>query len=327
MTEPTPPWRFPWGLMLTTVLLAVLAAISMPARQTTTAASPEAWFAPAVCVAGIFLTLQQLQNYFWGIVAALVVIFHPVYRQWAPTYGSILVAEAAELVILAAVVVACGLVYEPRWAWRSWLVLAPLTCAAGGVAWQTAPTAGLVISLLPLMVLPLAAGHALWRRRRGDQPAPCPGNIVAALGLGLLGPPVGLLFGYLAEPSGLSLAQICKSLELRQPITTLELEKWLWPTPWAVAPLVVWGLWRTFRRGRSELVRHKAPAAWALTLFALLTLLAAGLTPDDNGELAVLALASVAVLLGVFGVADLFRNIWDQLRLPPPGERAGEPGA
>jgi hypothetical protein len=324
MTEPMTPWRFPWGLMVTAALLAVLAAISMGARLASTVASPEIWLAPAICVSAVFLTLQQLQNYFWGIVAALSLMFHPAYWQWAPVYPSILLAEVAELLILAAVVVACGLVYQPHWAWRSWLVLAPLTGIACGVAWQAVPTSGLAISLLPLVVLPLVAAHALGRRRRPDKPAPCAGNVVAGLGLGLFGPAVGLLWGYLAEPGGLSLSQIANSLELRQPITTLELEKCFWPTPWAVVPLAVWGLWRTFRRGRSELARRKAPAAWALTLFALLNLLAAGLMPGDNCEMSVLSLATVAVLLGVFGVADVFRNIWDQLRLAPPGERVGE---
>jgi hypothetical protein len=327
MTEPVRRWRFPWGLVVTTALVASQAATSMRSRQPGTATSPELWLAPAVCVAAIFLTIQQLQNYFWGIIAALAVMFHPAYWLWSPTFPSIWLAEAAQLVILAAVVVACGLVYQPQWAWRSWLVLAPLTSVACAVAWQAEPTSGLAISVLPLAVLSLIAGHTFARWRGPNLPGPCPGNVVTGLGLGLLGPLLGLLLVYLAEPGGNRLSQTIQSLAPRRPISAAELEKWFWPTPWAVVPLMAWGLVCTFRRGRTELVRRKSPAAWALTLFALLSFLAAGLMPDDNGGMSVLSLASVAVLLCVFGVADVFRKIWDQLRLAPPGERVGDPEA
>ena len=60
--------------------------------------------------------------------------------------------------------------------------------------------------------------------------------------------------------------------------------------------------------------------AWLLTLYAALTL-AVMFLPSVDPALLVLSLVIVAVLLAVYGVGDVFRNIWEQLRLPPPEER------
>jgi hypothetical protein len=334
MTEPEPR-RFPWGLVLTTILLAGIALASMRVlpgpRQS---ASTDVLLAGVACVVAVFLTMRLLQNYFWGVVAALVVAVHPLDEPWTLSAPLAMRGAAAELVTLMIAVMACGLMYQARWAWRGWLELSLLVCVVGGAAWQAAAISGAVSGLLLLIALPPISVHA-WRVRcRTDGQRPCPGNVFVGLALGLLAPVAGLFLGCLPEfdergraeltsPSDL-LQQIAPSADWKplMPFDAQYLERWCWPTPWVVVPLVVWGLWCTVRRGKHELARRCAPTAWVLTLFALLTLVAAGLRHESEA-LAVMSLATLAVLLVVFGVGGVFRNFWDQLRLAPPHERGG----
>jgi hypothetical protein len=189
-----------------------------------------------------------------------------------------------------------------------------------------------------LLTLPVAAVFA-WRQRAAKEGRRlCPGNLVGGLALGLLAPAAGLLLGCLPPSDHSARTEMLAPLDLlRQPLAvppsdwkplvpfeSRQLEKWCWPTPWATLPLSVWGIWCTLRRGKWDLNRRRAPLAWVLTLYTILDVVAAGLS-QDGLALQVLSLATLTVLLAVFGVGDVFRNIWDQLRLAPPHERADEP--
>jgi hypothetical protein len=332
MTEPEPR-RFPWGLVLTTLLLAGIALASMkvlpgPRRS----ASIDVLLTGVAFVVAVFLTMRWLQNYFWGMVAALLLVVHPFDEPGTLSLSHAMRGEAAELLTLTIGVIACGLMYHSRWAWRGWLVLAVLSCVVSGMAWQSTAISGAVSGLLLLIALPPMTVHA-WRvRHRPASERLCPGNVFASLALGLLAPVAGLFLGCLPEPMEQGRAEMASPVNLLEqiapsadwkPLVPFEaqyLERWCWPTPWAVVPLVVGGIWCTVRRGKHDLARRRAPTAWVLTLFALLTLVAAGLRHDGEA-LAVLSLAALAVLLAVFGVGEVFRSFWDQLRLAPPHER------
>jgi hypothetical protein len=106
-----------------------------------------------------------------------------------------------------------------------------------------------------------------------------------------------------------------------QGFTAGDLRRWCWPSAWVVLPLAGWGLWRSFRRGWKNWARKKAPAAWALTLYALLAAAVWALRPAGAGGPALLPLAGLAVLLGVFGVSDVLRGFMERLVLAPPQER------
>jgi hypothetical protein len=88
---------------------------------------------------------------------------------------------------------------------------------------------------------------------------------------------------------------------------------WTWPTPWLVGPLMVWGFWCTLWRGWRDLTRRRVPAPWGLSLFAAGTLFLASTLPTGAVLLSVLA-----VLLSVYGVADIFRGLAERLILLPP---------
>jgi hypothetical protein len=331
MTEPATPWRFPWGLFLTIALLAGVVTVTFAVVPERRAAPTEAILAAAVSAVAVFVTMRRLQNYFWGVVAALGLVMHPLYWQGEPQWPRALRAEAVELVILAAVVTASDKMYQTRWAWRWWLALGTLCTAAGAVAWQTAPAAGWTTALLLMGALPIVGAYAWRQRRRQDGVRPCPGNVTGGAALALLAPVAGLLLGCLPEPGGAGRSEWANALELLQwPLPRSEerlrlfdhraVQQWCWPTPWAVVPLMLWGAWCTLRRGQHELSRRQAPKSWALTWFGLITLATTSLGHDNAASL-LLPLASLAVLLAVFGVADVLRSIWDQLRLAPPDER------
>jgi hypothetical protein len=104
-------------------------------------------------------------------------------------------------------------------------------------------------------------------------------------------------------------------------LTTDELRQWSWPNPWAVLPLMAWGLWCTVSRGWKQSARRQPPLAWILTLYSGLALLGVSLCPAEAREVALLSWAVLSVLLGVFCVGDTLRTLWERLRLEPPHER------
>ncbi len=99
-----------------------------------------------------------------------------------------------------------------------------------------------------------------------------------------------------------------------------ELEKWGWAAILTLAMMVV-GLWRSGRRGWKCWRRGQAPLAWVLTLFAVMDLAGIAWHPPRTASAALLPLAPVAVLLNVFGLADLAQGLGERLVLAPPQER------
>jgi hypothetical protein len=335
MTAPE-PWRLPWGLLLTSVLLAGAAVLTVTLRLEAPSSAASGWTVTVVVgVVAAFLAMGWLQSYFWGVVAALLVLVHPLNDPGQTSAWRPLLAEALALVTVAGAVAAGATVYHKQWAWRSWLVLAVALSAASGAAWQAVPASGLLTSLLLLLTLPPLALLA-WRQRcRRVAETPALGNVLAGLVLGLGAPIAGLLLGCLPE-FGAGRANVLEPLDLLEqgatvvawkPLLPLErhnLQRWCWPTPWATVPLLLWGGWCTLRRGKWEIGRQRPPTAWVLALFALLELASAGLVRHEPFVPVELSLGCLAVLLAVFGVGDVFRNVWDQLRLAPPDERVGQ---
>jgi hypothetical protein len=100
-----------------------------------------------------------------------------------------------------------------------------------------------------------------------------------------------------------------------------DVRRWAWPQEWVVLVLMAWGLWRTFRRGWRDWARCRPPLTWALLLYVIIDLVGASLHPGADQDTALLALASLAVVLAVFGIADVLRGFMERLVLAPPQER------
>jgi hypothetical protein len=93
---------------------------------------------------------------------------------------------------------------------------------------------------------------------------------------------------------------------------------WAWTLPWVALALVLTGLWRTVVRGRQDWKHGRAPLTWLLAVASVGGFFAVAARPIASGSL---ALAALAALLSVFGVADLIQAMVERIALKPP-----EPG-
>lgn len=337
MDESGTRFRLPWGLLLTLgAITLLLLTILRPGSESTAAAAWRVSWALAA-----FFVLRWQQGYVWGLLAALLPPLHPLYVQWTTQLPQAVRAEALALLMLAGVTLAGRLTFRATFAWKWWLPTAALLTVGGALAWLAWPSTGLAAGLLTLLALPGTAFLA-WRQvpRRAAL-----GNVAAALGLGLAAPVAALFLAPVLAPltsaaplhwspaadanqeaAGAQqlLAQAVQpdgsGSDLRC-FRSEELDQWARPIWWLVLPLMAWGLWCAFSRGWKEWRRREPPLAWGLLLFALVTLALGVLHPQRTALLLFLPLASLAVLLAVFGVADLLRGITDGLTLLPPGER------
>jgi hypothetical protein len=339
MAEPAAR-RLPWGLLLTLGLLALLVVLVY--RAAPGADRPAPWrvvLAAAAVAAGAFLVLRRLQNYFWGMVAALTLALHPLHWAWSSPFDELAVrAEALELIVLAGVTAGWDLAALPYFAWRAWLVTALAVTVGGGLAWTAAPQAGLVAGLLTAVGLPLGA---LWTALRHRE-RPSRWNLTAAVLLGVAGPPVALLLACgsvraldwpvspgLGPDSGVSdflAAALSPEAAGLQALGYAgeQLRHWAWPAAWAVLPLLALGLWGAVRRGLKQFNARRPPLPWVLVLYTFAELAGLMLYPRGRLEAALLSLAALALLLAFFAAAELARALIRPLILPPPGERTAE---
>jgi hypothetical protein len=338
MGEPRTRSRLPWGLLLTGAALAGVAVVAQRGLAQTDAAAP--WpsvVAVVVAVVAVFLVLRWLQTILWGIVAGLFLLLHPLYLEGAANRALALRAEAIELVMLVCIVVSWRLVFRAHCTWKAWLLVGLLLCAGTALAWSILPRAGLSATAMVIGGLPVGAVLAARRRRNPLSPRPSWGNITSAMAIGLLAPAAGLSLTPRAAhlpgwSSGVDHAPenaVDAFLAAAKPdspwlglddLFSGDLERWCWPTPWVILPLMAWGLWRTVRRGWKQTRRTQLPLAWVLTWFAVVTVGGVTLHSAGAGDSVLIALASLEVLLAVFCVADLVRGLTERLVLAPPEE-------
>jgi hypothetical protein len=329
--------RLPWGVLLTAAALA--GGLLVALRAWPGDATPVPWpsvLALAVAAVAAFLVLRGLQSYLWGVVAGLLLSFHPVLWDGLLSHQEALRAEALELAVLAGVVASWQLLLRPFFLWKAWICVCLVLCAALGTAWPTGAAAGLAASVVAAVGLLAGAVVALRRRRRSASHLPSGWNLVTAAALGLLTPGAGLAMapwgawlldwlggaGVHTQQYGLDLLAAALRPESPWPgwpaFGAEQLRRWAWPAPVVVLPLMAWGLWRTVRRGLRQTRAGQLPRAWLLTFFAAATLTESGLHPASVPDAAPVALASLAVLLCVFCIADLLRGLTERLVLPPP---------
>jgi hypothetical protein len=323
--------------------MAALAALIIGIyRSPVAGASPapwrSAWGAVGAGVA-VFLVLRWVQNALWGLAGGLLLALHPVFREAVVATDPNLLAETLALLALAGTVAGCRLVFLPRFAWRSWLVGAVVLTVATGLAWPVQPAAGLAAASLVSIGLIGAVGLATRLHFRPASVLPSWLNMATAALVAISAPLTGLFLApasvhHLGWRQAPVLAAESEAVDYWhaavdanwtdyrvQGFSASELRQWGWPNAWVVLTLTSWGFWRCFRRGWKNWAKRKAPTAWVLTIFTLITLAIWAIRPQSGGNLSILPLAGLAVLLSVFGIADVVRGFMERLVLAPPHER------
>ncbi len=315
---------FPWDLAVLLPALAVVVLYSLPGLSPANRlpALQETW-STLLAVASGFLVGRWLHNNLWGLVIALLLLnLWPLYFQGAQ--GEVrpwLLAEAVKLMILAICLAGWDSVFQVRF--QSSLFLTGLLLLLGTlVLWLLLPSAGLVASLLITGLFFLASCLAIGRRPTlGSSWA----NIFLSLALALAIPSLALVAA--GELAMVPLAQSVEELlqEAIQPdfanqdyFAAADLEHWAWPLFWIILPLMVWGWWRSWRRGWKQWRLGHLPLPWVLSLYALADLAGVLLHPAGAQAMFFLPLVSLAVLLCIFCVADLIRGLGERLVLAPP---------
>lgn len=324
----------PWGSLLTMIGLAGFVTLRHnPLAMEESALSLSKLWAAVVTTAAVFLVERHLQNYFWAVLAAVLLTLHPLFgQQLEQTSGRAAGAEALVLVTFACTLFAWQLTFLPRFAWWAWFGTGLTLCLGIGMAWASAAEAGLKTALLTAGGLWLAAGLATQSRPGAE--APSRWNRGAAILFGILSPVGGLAVASLA----LRLLQRTASErangnawwsvavpESWEPswhfLTGDPLTRWCWPSVWIVLPVLSWSFWRTLRRGWKQRQHRQVPLAWLLSLYAVLTLAWTCLFPPDDPAASVLSLNVLTVLLLAFWMGDLIRGFFERLVLQPPEER------
>jgi hypothetical protein len=340
MGEPRPRQTWPWGSALTAVMLGGVVVLAWHARAES--GTPVPW--PAILAAVVtgfaaFLVLRWLQNYLWGVVAGLLVPLHPLYLDRAGDLAALLTVTL-QLVVLAAVVAGWRLTFRPGFAATAWILVLLVLCAGTALAWPILPQAGLTAAATGAAGLVMGAALALRRRRHRVAPFPGLWTITMAAAVGLAAPVAGLFLAPWAMhlpgwPTATAPGSAPSASDLLRAAVVLPdtagsglhgftldgLNRWCWPTPWVMLPLMAWGLWRSVRRGWKQARRDQPPLAWVLTLFTAVSLVGVALYPANAANAVLVLLASLGGLLAVFCVADLVRGLGERLVLAPPQQQ------
>jgi hypothetical protein len=340
--------KIPWGLVLALAALAALVTIVLSLGPGSERGA--SWPAiVSVVLAGwaMFLSERWLQNYLWGLLAALVFTLHPYVLGWANVGEVLLWGEALGLVVLAANIASWRTLFQKQFVPLAWAAIALILVLGIGLAWSVEHRIprdrlpdlrmGLVTASITMGALFLGSMLACMKHKQSSL---CWGNISVAALLGILCPLLGLVLAVDRFP-------VFDSLSRRgsEPVTwnaclglleatflpktdnggdlgliVTEMERWGVAAILTLAMMVV-GFWRSLRRGWKCWRGGKPPLAWVLTLFALVDLAGIILHPPHAAGIALLSFAPVAVLLNVFGVADLVQGLGERLVLAPPHER------
>jgi hypothetical protein len=348
MGEPSPKrWNL-WGWVLA---LALLHGVLLPVlRFPVTSREPTTWRMVAAAVAtalAAFVSGRWLMSYFWGLVLALGVTLQPVFLEQTYRGERAVVNEALQMATLALTIAAWRCTFRQAPAWRGWTGVALGLFLLLSGAWLVGVNTGLRCSEKAFLGLLVAFLVGLYAQRAGWT-ATSRWNLSLAL-LVTLTVPAGSFLAAGAVPQagrwlqeqgiswgGLALSSSAAdltterlSVEIRGPWTDgalpRDLDSWTWPTPWVVLPLAGWGLLRSWWRGRGAITQGRSAVSWQLLVFAVVELTTCWQIREESTK--VLSLATLAVVLAVFGIGDYGRAIAERMVLAPPGELEGDAAA
>jgi hypothetical protein len=316
-------------------LVGMLALVVVVALQRQP--DPPTWSstgAAAVAVVAVFLTARGVHHFGWGVVAAALLTFHPTWKAQSDALPEQVLSGADVLAVVAAAGIGWRLAFHPRFAWRSWPLVAGAMAAGIGVAWKADQQLGVLA--MAVAVFCLGASAFLGSRLRKRKPAVPPSrlNLAAACALVFL-TPVGALVvyrfldrslynvdgwaGLIADAFPTSLGFSLAAFD------STNLAGWCWPHPTLVLPYALFALFMNARRGWRQWARAEAPTAWFLSFLSLVMLVGLLVLPTQGAAMQVI-LTALVVLLTTSMIADVLRHVVERLVLRPPQEREAATG-
>ncbi len=277
-----------------------------------------AWVA-ALTVFSTILAGKLVKTLVLGLAVAAVLLVHPESRRLLAGEGPLQLAQAWLLTSFLFSLAAVHELYAASLSWRRWLLWLAGLILAGGFAWHHDPLTGLV-AVLGMFVSLLLAWATLYRngaRSEAGYQRSLPAILITLLGpLGAAALAVMLhrMSGETREflPFGQSL-----DFSLVRDLWANQLSRAFWVPWWLTVIGLLWGGWRTIRRGARGSQAGKAPVSWALGVFSLLAFLAFGFIRPAS----VVALLPWCTFLLLFLPLDLVHGVSERLVLEPPEEK------
>lgn len=311
MTQTQKAW---WKAGLTVVMVTLVAAALRLLVHPLDVERPP-WLL-LLGLASIALVGYLVQGVALALMAGVLIGIHPrIFED--PLLGyNVRLADSCSLVACAFVLLAWRQAQERSFVWWKWLLLfAGLSCSVG-FAWRLERLAGLEAAIGVFAMLGLIAPLTrVFGAFRTGWP-----NLVVMTALGLLVPVAA--FG------------------VAQDFTTFQPDYWQepdWPTVahawqsglegtflvhWCISePVILWGWWRTLRRGWRQQSRGEAPAVWTVSCFSLLAGLVPFFAPAPSRALPTIMVWGI--FLVIFLVFDILQAVGERLVLQPPDPQKG----
>jgi hypothetical protein len=315
------------------VLAGVLALTVVVALQRQTqSVTWTATAAAAIAVVSIFLVARGVHHFGWGVVAAALLTFHPAWKAQSDAPAEEVLGGAMVLAVVAGAGIGWRLAVHPRFAWRSWPVLAGAMALAIGLAWKADPHLGFLAAAVTALSLGEAALLASQLRQRNPLIVPSRLNFVTGAALAVLTPLAGLVVYRFVNRTLFGMEHWWELLKEANPSSlrvslaafdSANLRNWCWPHPVLVLPFALFALLMNARRGWRQWSKGEAPTAWFLSFFVLVMLGGLLLLPTQGAAMQVI-LTAVVALLATSMTADVLRHVVERLMLRPPDEREAE---
>ena len=338
------PRRIPWGSLIVSAMLftGMYFAYENLILRDREPASTILLLTSFTFVVTLWVSMT-VQSAFWGLAAAALFIFHPQYFQLTSSGDwqtqAVLVVELVTLLCMLGV---WHLFFRESPTVLGLIFPVGLLIITGVCGWLLSPHAGWVTGFLTgtgflfVAILSAVAGKQNLRVRliRSATALIC-ACAIPILCL-ILSPPAlkianevfDVRMGRWLQPAMeqectvetiLSIAYQPQIIDNPLPgFHWNELSGWTWPQMYVTLALMGLACWLSLRRGWKYYRGNRLPLSWALLLFTVCVLAANAIHPQSVRNLRFMPLCSIAVLLSIFCLGDLFLSFGEAVRLQPP---------
>jgi len=324
--ERTP--RLTCGTLVLTGTLALLVVFALHYHG-----EPPPWSATgaaAIGVVAVFILMRSIHNFFWALIAAAALTFHPSWTAYASAPAEEILAGAVVLAGLASAGLGWRLTFHPHFAWRSWPLVLGGCAVCGGLAWKAERSLGLLAVVLAAVTFWSGAFLAARFRQKNSPLIPARFNVYLGGAMVLL-VPVAMLVVYRFLDRALfstgdwleaAKSALPEAVTVSGDAVEATMAVWAWPVAEIVVPLLLLALAMSAWRGYRQWTRSQTPGGLLPVVLAVGMLPIVLVQPGQSGAGLALLLVGLTVMLQVSLVADLLGYTFERLVLLPPDERA-----